>query len=55
MKTTDKEPESSHTSQREKFEATARELGADEDEAAFEAKLKKLGKHKPVKGEPDGK
>jgi hypothetical protein len=40
--------------QSEKFKKLAREIGADEDEAAFKAKLKKLAKAKPEKKEaPD--
>ena len=34
-------------SQSEKFRELARELGVDESETAFDAKLAKLGKHKP--------
>lgn len=30
-----------------KFREAARELGCDEDEAAFDEKLKRLGKHPP--------
>ena len=33
--------------QREKFANKARELGCDEDEAAFEAKLKSIAGQKP--------
>lgn len=36
-------------SQQEKFKEIARELECDEDEAAFEGKLKRLSKHKPKK------
>lgn len=38
---TDKKPQS------ERFKEAARELGADDDEAAFNAKLRKLVKQKP--------
>lgn len=31
----------------EKFEEIARSLGCDEDEAAWEAKLRKVAKHRP--------
>lgn len=37
---------SSPTAQSERFAATARELGCDEDEAAFDAKLGKLARAK---------
>lgn len=33
--------------QSERFKEAARELGCDEDEAAFDAKLKKVAGHKP--------
>ena len=36
-------------SQSENFIRKARELGCDEDEAAFEAKLKRIAKAKPTK------
>jgi hypothetical protein len=39
------------TSQSEKFKAVAREIGCDEDEAAFEARLKKTAKASPPKPE----
>lgn len=35
------------TPQSQKFVESARELGCDEDEAAFDAKLKKVAAHKP--------
>lgn len=41
---------SAKATQAEKFKKLAREIGADEDEKAFKAKLKKL-----VKGKPEGK
>ncbi len=40
-------------SQGEKFKDLAREIGADEDEESFKAKLKKLAKTKG--GKPKGK
>ena len=36
-----------------KFKKAARELGCDEDEAAFEEKLKRLAKAKPKKDESE--
>ena len=36
----------------EKFKKVARELGVDEDEAAFDEKLKRLAKTKPKKKAP---
>lgn len=33
--------------QRERFERVARELGCDEDEAAFDEKLRRIAKAKP--------
>ena len=38
-------------SQADKFKEAARKAEADEDEAAWEARLKKIAKHKPVKQE----
>lgn len=38
---------------REQFEAVARKLGCDEDEAAFEAKLRRIAKHKPMPADKD--
>lgn len=35
-------------SQAERFKEAARDLGADDDEAAFNAKLRKLVKQKPT-------
>lgn len=35
-------------SQLDKFKEAARELEADEDEARWEARLKKVAKHKPA-------
>lgn len=35
-------------SQSDKFKQAARELGADEDEARFDERVKRLVKHKPV-------
>ena len=37
--------------QKDKFIETARALGCDESEAAFDAKLKKLLSHKPISNE----
>jgi hypothetical protein len=45
-------PSSKDKSQRERFIEAARELGCDEDEAAFEEKLKKIAGHKPAKPGP---
>lgn len=39
-------------SQGRKFIDTARELGCDEDEAAFDDKLKRIARHKPPPDEP---
>ena len=36
--------------QAERFRRVARELGADEDEAAFKAKLTQIARHKPADG-----
>jgi hypothetical protein len=43
--------EKSQQSQRDKFIETARALGCDEDEAAFDEKLKAIARQKP-KDEP---
>jgi hypothetical protein len=49
-----------HTAQHDRFKELARELGCDEDEAAFEKALKKvserapLPKHEPKKRKPKG-
>jgi len=40
-------PETKPVSQIDKFKQAARDTGADESEAAFEAKLKKIGGAKP--------
>jgi hypothetical protein len=48
MKTTDE-----LKSQRDRFIETARAIGADEDEAAFKAKLAVIARQKP-KNEPKG-
>ena len=40
-------------SQSEKFKELAREIEADEDETAFDDKLKRLAKAKPKKEAPD--
>lgn len=42
-----KEPDAA---QSERFKAAARELGCDEDEAAFDAQSTALARHKPVGG-----
>lgn len=39
--------------QSEKFADLARELECDEDEAAFDAKLREVAKHKPVPEKPE--
>jgi hypothetical protein len=39
----------SQTSQSERFIETARELGCDEDEAAFDEKLKRIATAKPMR------
>lgn len=39
--------ETTNKSQLDKFKEAARELEADEDEANWEARLKKVAKHKP--------
>ena len=50
----------SKEAQHDRFKELARELGCDEDEAAFEAALKKLAetkplpKHEPKKRKPKG-
>jgi hypothetical protein len=36
-----------HRTQSQRFIDTARELGADEDEAAFRGKLRVIARHKP--------
>ena len=41
-----------HKSQSDKFKEAAREHGADESEAAWDKRLKKVVKHKPVE-KPD--
>ncbi|GKY86759.1 hypothetical protein [Sinisalibacter aestuarii] len=45
---TQKKPQKS---QSEKFKEAARELGTNDDEAKFDAALKKLAKPKPKEGE----
>ena len=40
-------------SQSDKFKALARELEADEDEARWDERLKKVAKHKPAPEEPE--
>jgi len=37
----------------ERFKATARVLGCDEDEAAFDEKLKTIAKAKPAQKQPE--
>jgi len=39
--------------QREKFEEAARELEADEDEARWDERLKKVAGHKPAPEKPE--
>ncbi len=43
--------ETASKNQGSRFIDTARELGVDEDEATFEEKLARLGKHKPKKND----
>lgn len=43
---------SNDKSQLERFKEAARELGADDDEAAFNAKLRKIVKPKPTDKKP---
>lgn len=40
-------------SQLDKFKEAARELEADDDEARFDERVKKLVKHKPVPEKPE--
>lgn len=40
-------------SQSDKFKEAARESGADEDEARWEARLRKVVKHKPQPEKPE--
>lgn len=40
-------------SQLEKFKEAARDIGADDDPARFEERLRKLVKHKPVPEKPE--
>jgi hypothetical protein len=47
METDDKQ------TQLDKFKELARELEADEDEAAWDERLKKVAKHKPTPEKPD--
>jgi hypothetical protein len=55
-----RKPATQDDSQIDRFKALARELGCDEDEAAFDAALKKvaerapLPKHEPKKRKPKG-
>lgn len=49
MKHTEKKPAKLIGHQGKAFIKTARELGCDEDEKAFEAKLKKIAKAQPPK------
>lgn len=46
------EPKNELTSQRDRFIEAARDLGADEDEAAFKAKLAQIARHKPKDAVP---
>lgn len=50
----DRKPASPDAAQRARFEEAARALGADEDEAAFKAKLEKIARQQP-QGEPTEK
>ena len=47
------EPTAKASSQHDRFIETARALGCDEDEAAFDEKLKVIARHKP-KDKPEG-
>lgn len=47
-----RQPQAVDKSQQERFKKTARELEADEDEAAFEERLKQLAKKKPKEEKP---
>lgn len=40
-------------SQSDKFKEAAREIGADEDEARWEDRLRKVVKHKPAPEKPE--
>ncbi len=42
-----------YKSQRDRFIEAARELGCDEDEARFKAKLAAIARQKPKKDEPE--
>ena len=44
---------SEHRSQSDKFKELARELDADEDEARWDERLKKVARHKPEPEKPD--
>ncbi len=46
-------PKQDRETQADKFKRLAREVEADEDEAAFDEKLKRLAKAKPKKEAPD--
>lgn len=48
-----KPPKDAPTTQRERFIAMAREVGADDDEATFRAKLGKIAKAPPVEDPRD--
>lgn len=52
-----KKTESTTRSQIDKFKVAARELGCDNDESAFDVKLRKIATHKPPRedGAPAGK
>lgn len=39
--------------QLDKFKEAARDLEADDDEARFDERLRKIVKHKPVPGKPE--
>jgi hypothetical protein len=41
--------------QKEKFKEAARELGCDEDEKAFDDKLRRIGKQSPPKADSETK
>lgn len=46
--------ETDHRSQAEKFADLAREVGADEDEVAFDAALRQMRERQPKTGKPNG-
>lgn len=53
MNAKNKSGQAASPSQRERFIEAARQLGADEDEAAFKAKLTVIAKQKPKEPTPE--